>query len=169
MRERYERMVQKHHKTREEEKRIQNEARARKAGQRPKKRQRGYEDFDEDEELGFEKIRREAASRASTGGASIIPPSPLEIPDTALVGRVVEVHRTRLRARFEGGDEVDVAPSRRFPPLVVGDRVWIDGVNLEPLIVGVEERRTSLVRPGADEAADGRLIFESMVTALSHA
>jgi len=159
LRERYERITKQHHRTRDEEKRIQNEARARKAGQKPRRRHRGFQDLDQesyaDDELAFEKISREPGRRAGTPAAPVIPPSPLEIAASARPGRVVEVHRNRIRVRLlaEGVDgrlELDVSPSQRIHSLVVGDRVWVDGVPLQPRLVGQDERRSSLSRPGAD-------------------
>jgi ribosome biogenesis GTPase len=158
LRERFERIIKKHHRTRDEEKRIQNEARARKAGQKPKRRHRGFQNVDEegyeDDGLAFEKIRREPGRRPGTPTAPVIPPSPLEIAASARSGRVVEVHRNRIRVRMltEGvGErlELDVSPSERIHSLVVGDRVWVDGVPLQPRLVGQDERRSSLSRPGA--------------------
>jgi len=166
-------MIQKHHRTREEEKRIQNEARARKAGQRPKSRKRGSRPFDEeayedDVDLDFEKIRREPGRRPGASSARVIPPSPLEIPPTARLGQVVEVHRNRLRVRMlasgsapeQGADrsELDVPPSSRIGAVVVGDRVWLDGIPVQPRLVGLDERRTCLARPSAEDPDDVRVL-----------
>lgn len=173
MRARYERMIQKHHRTRDEEKRIQNEARARKAGQRPKSRKRGSKPLDEeayedDVELHFEKIRREPGRRSVGSTARVIPPSPLEIPPSARLGQVVEVHRNRLRVRMVAAEttperrddrsELDVPPSSRIGGVVVGDRVWLDGLPVQPRLVGLGERRTTLARPSAEDPDDVRVL-----------
>ena len=143
---RYERIIKKHHRSRDEQKRIQEEARARKAQRRHSKGRRVTQ---EDDEPDFEKIRKSPRRRGPGATAPAIGLDPLTLPPTALLATAVEVHRTRIRVWCDGERKrvLDLTPLGVTQPIVVGDRLWVDDVDgPRPRILGQEARRTRLAR-----------------------
>jgi len=152
-RERHERFLKKHYRTRDEQRRIQDEARRRKAAKR--NTSRGDEDLEDDDPDPFQKIRRVA--RRSNAAEDRIDRATI---DAILWGEragapsgspatVVAVHRTRLCIRPEEGDraELDLPLPLSGPLPVVGDHVTFDAHERgQARLVSVAERRTRLAR-----------------------
>ena len=166
---RYERIIKKHHRTREEEKAIQENARRRKVERsaRGPRRRAGELGDDELESPAIERMRSAAHSKSSadrvgvasgSGRAARLPVASSQDLDACL--QVVTVHRDRARLR-DGGAEVDGVCVQReaASDLAVGDRVVVSRPSTGPLrIEALAPRRTTLSRPDPSDPRRERVI-----------
>lgn len=181
MRERHERYLRRHHRTREEQRAIEEAARARRATRSGKKarRSRGAPGDLEDElaEAGFEKLSRAprgrpAMERAPLPARSPTPPSaPDPRGERGAAATVVAVHRDRVRVRMAQGAELDVrlhgASLRGALQPVVGDRARLVEPSPEgtPRLV-LEARRSALARPDPADPRRERVLAANVDVAL---
>ena len=149
---RHERFMRKHHRTREESKEIEAEARRRKAerGGKAEPRRREWDDGDESPEV-FEKIVASPSRHRRVPGGGDLPVTTPGVEDPELetsAARVVAVHRDRVLVRAEGARlGAESSLTGELPPLAVGDHVRLHELGGVRRLVSVTPRETVLSRP----------------------